>query len=560
MKRMKSKKKEEERQKELLDSIRYQGEMLKMRLEQHELMDQITKNLVVPELSDHILEHCLALLGDYFDATQLLIFSLEHEQEYIQLRYSWVAGNEPPKIGNFNIYDTINTLYSNLPTNSNIPVTTFTELSIISRETYEKFYDFGITSLMIAPIYIEGKLWGMINIEYFGDPHVWTLDEKDFMVMISNTISSILLRKIYDAKLSEALEQALAASNAKSIFLTNMSHEIRTPLNAILGMAEIQLQKEMLPPKTEEAFNIIYDSANLLAIIINDILDFSKIEAGKLELNPSEYHTVDLLGETAKIIRLRYESKSIPFSIKVDESTPQGLVGDEIRIKQILGNLLSNAYKYTDDGSVMLEVFAADYPEDDSFVMLVFRISDTGQGMSKDELETIFEEYARFNMRKNITVTGTGLGMSITKRLLDLMGGDISIESEPLKGTTVTVKIPQKKVDDAVIGTAFKDGLQAEQAEYNLRSSQTQFAREYMPYGKVLVVDDVETNLYVAKGLLIPYGLMIETVTSGFKAIEKVKSGHIYDVIFMDHMMPQLDGMDTMKFLRETGTRNPSLP
>ncbi|MCL2052254.1 MAG: ATP-binding protein [Lachnospiraceae bacterium] len=356
-------------------------------------------------------------------------------------------------------------------------------------------------------------------------------------------------------KLSEALDQALAASNTKSIFLANMSHEIRTPLNAILGMSEIQLQKETLPPNTEEAFNIIYDSAELLGNIINDILDFSKIETGKLEFNPTIYDITDLINDCVGITRMRYESKPIDFVLKADPNTPLSLKGDELRLKQILNNLLSNAYKYTDRGSVKLEIFTIE--TDENNIILTFRVSDSGQGMTEEEIAAIFEEYARFNLKKNIAVSGAGLGMSITKRLLDLMNGTISVESKPGKGSVFTVEIPQERAGTEVIGPAFEENFKVNHLEYNLRSNKTQFTREYMPYGKVLIVDDVETNLFVAKGLLVPYGLMIDTVTSGFEAIELVKSGHTYDIIFMDHMMPQLDGMETAKFLRESGYNQP---
>jgi len=351
-------------------------------------------------------------------------------------------------------------------------------------------------------------------------------------------------------QLSDALEQALAASNTKSIFLANMSHEIRTPLNAILGMSEIQLQKENLPPNTEEAFNIIYDSAQLLANIINDILDFSKIESGDLELNEANYNITELINNTVKVACIRYESKPIEFNLKVDANTPFKFYGDELRIKQVLSNLLSNAFKFTDKGSITLEV----YTDTNS---LYFRISDSGQGIAKEDLESLFDEYARFNMKKNIKVTGAGLGLSITKRLVDLMNGEITVESEQDKGTVFTVKIPQRRVGTAVIGSTFEESYKTERQEYSLKSNKTQFTREYMPYGKVLIVDDVETNLYVAKGLLIPYGLNIETVMSGFEAIERVKTGNTYDIIFMDHMMPQLDGMETTKFLRESGYKHP---
>jgi len=369
-------------------------------------------------------------------------------------------------------------------------------------------------------------------------------------LIVVTYIRDLRKQKELMGQLSDALEQALAASNTKSIFLANMSHEIRTPLNAILGMSEIQLQKENLPPNTEEAFNIINDSAQLLANIINDILDFSKIESGDLELNQNNYNITELINNTVRVTCLRYENKPIEFSLKVDANTPYKFYGDELRIKQVLSNLLSNAFKFTDKGTVTMEVYA-----DQS--SLFFRISDSGQGIAKEDLVTLFDEYARFNMKKNVNVAGAGLGLSITKRLIDLMGGQISVESEPEKGTIFTVQIPQKRVGTAVIGSAFEENFKSERQEYNLKSNKVQFTREYMPYGKVLIVDDVETNLYVAKGLLIPYGLTVETVTSGFDAIERVKTGNSYDIIFMDHMMPQLDGMETTKFLRESGYKQP---
>ncbi|MCL2805802.1 MAG: ATP-binding protein [Treponema sp.] len=352
-------------------------------------------------------------------------------------------------------------------------------------------------------------------------------------------------------ELITAREQAENSNRSKSIFLSHMSHEIRTPMNAILGIAEIQLQGENIPPDTKEAFGKIYESGDLLLNIINDILDLSKIESGKLELVPVTYDIPSLINDTSQLIRLRYESKPIVFNLELDENTPLELIGDELRIKQVLNNILSNAFKYTDEGSVKFSI----YPEtiDENNVDIIFCISDTGQGMSKEQLGRLFDEYTRFNLQTNRTTVGAGLGMSITKRLIELMNGTIDVHSELNKGSVFTVRIPQKRLNSAVCGSELTDKLSNFRFQSTTITKKMQFLREYMPYGSVLVVDDVESNIYVTKGMLHPYGLKIDTVSSGFDAIERIKEGNIYDVIFMDHMMPKMNGMEAVKIIRDMG-------
>ncbi|MCL2035417.1 MAG: PAS domain S-box protein, partial [Oscillospiraceae bacterium] len=252
-------------------------------------------------------------------------------------------------------------------------------------------------------------------------------------------------------ELKSALYKAEIANKAKSAFLANMSHEIRTPMNAILGITEMQLQNEALLPQTEEALGKIYESGNLLLNIINDILDLSKIEAGKLEVLPVKYDIPSLINDVVQLTSLRYESKPLKFNLELDKDTPINLIGDELRIKQVLNNILSNAFKYTEKGTVSLSVFP-EAEKDGGKVVIVFRIGDTGQGMTPEQLGTLFDEYTRFNIEANRTTIGTGLGMGITKRLLDLMDGEIFVESEVGKGSVFTVRIPQKRVDQAVCG------------------------------------------------------------------------------------------------------------
>ena len=356
-------------------------------------------------------------------------------------------------------------------------------------------------------------------------------------------------------ELIEAKKIAERSNLSKNRFLSRVSHEVRTPMNAILGITEIQLENNTISPEMKEALNEIYNSGYLLLGIINDILDLSKIEAGKLELLPSVYDIPSFINDTVHLNIIQYENKPINFNLYVDENVPSMLFGDELRIKQILNNLLSNAFKYTEKGKVSLSI-AAEYPRqgEEPHVTLVFLVADTGQGMTGEQLGKLFDEYTRFNTEANRTTQGTGLGMNITKHLVSLMGGEISVESEPGKGSIFTIRLPQGTVGAEALGKEMAENLMQFRVDrMGQMKNVPRIVREYMPYGRVLIVDDVETNLYVARGLIAPYGLSVETATSGFEAVDKIKSGATFDVIFMDHYMPKMDGIETVKIIRSLG-------
>jgi signal transduction histidine kinase/DNA-binding response OmpR family regulator len=357
-------------------------------------------------------------------------------------------------------------------------------------------------------------------------------------------------------ELVAAKEVAEQSNLAKGVFIAQMSHEIRTPISVILGISEIQLRAERLSADAEEGFRKIYDSGNLLLNIVNDILDFSKVDAGKMEIVPGRYDIPSLVNDTVQLCRLHYESKPIDFNVQVDENTPLELIGDGMRIRQILNNLLSNAFKYTDTGEVRLSV-AVEPGSLDETVLLVLKVRDTGQGMTKDQIDRIFDEYSRFNMRINSGIPGTGLGMNIAKRLVEMMEGEIAVESEVGRGTAFTVRLSQKTCGSVVCGADIIERLKNFSFSSTTITKRIQIVHEYMPYGRVLVVDDVESNLYVARGLLTPYELHVETAKSAFEAIERIKSGQVYDIVFMDHMMPGLDGLEATNILRGCGYSQP---
>ena len=360
-----------------------------------------------------------------------------------------------------------------------------------------------------------------------------------------------------DQQLLEAVEEARMANHAKSSFLATMSHEIRTPMNAIMGIAEIQLQNEALDPEVAGAFYRVAASGEMLLRIINDILDLSKIEVGKLELNVDKYDIASLLNDTAQLNIMRIGSKPIEFELIVDENVPAVFSGDALRVKQILNNILSNAFKYTAKGKVSLTVSVEPDDTGGDSAILVLVISDTGQGMTAGQVDMLFDKYARFNMEANRETEGTGLGMSITQNLIQLMQGDLGVKSEPGKGSVFTVRLPQKTNGPATLGKEMAENLHNFRTISSAQMRRVQILREPMPYGSVLIVDDVETNIYVAKGLLSSYKLKVDSADSGFTAIEKIKSGNVYDVVFMDHMMPKMDGIEATKIIRRLGYDRP---
>ncbi len=374
-------------------------------------------------------------------------------------------------------------------------------------------------------------------------------------VSIVGSIDDVTEATKLQHKLEDALAAAEIANKAKSSFLANMSHEIRTPMNAILGITEILVQDDTLPAGVMEGLAKIYASCDLLLGIINDVLDFSKIEAGKLDITPAPYEIASLINDSVQLNMMRVGSKPIEFVLQIDENLPARLVGDELRIKQILNNLLSNAFKYTEEGSVTLRLGFEQ--RENNEVMLIIGVKDTGQGMTKQQIDKLFDEYTRFQAETARVIEGTGLGMAITQRLVYLMNGEIRVGSEPGRGSLFVVGLPQGIVDAGVLGKEVAENLRTFQLGHIAQRKRMQLTRDYMPYGKVLIVDDVETNIYVAAGLMKLYGLQTETAASGLEAIEKIKDGNTYDIVFMDHMMPVMDGMETTKYLRKLGYTAP---
>ncbi len=347
----------------------------------------------------------------------------------------------------------------------------------------------------------------------------------------------------YIRQLKEEREKATQASEAKSVFLYNMSHEIRTPINAILGMNEILIRESDDEATLNRARDIRVAGVNLLDIV-NDILDLSKIEAGKIEIVPVEYDLRELLRGLILMIGTRAESKGLEFRVDLDPGTPAILYGDEVRIRQCILNLLTNAVKYTDTGSVTLSLaFEQDGQE---YVLLRVAITDTGIGIREEDLSKLFMEFQRLDERRNRNVEGTGLGMSITRELLELMGSKLEVQSKYGSGSTFSFAIRQRVLRQDPVGSVDKLAMEQRPAA---SAGQKYVPGFTAPDASILVVDDTYMNLVVIEGLLKPTKIKIETVASGEEALERVQHTH-YDLILLDHRMPVMDGIETLKHMK----------
>lgn len=364
-------------------------------------------------------------------------------------------------------------------------------------------------------------------------------------------IVAYIRRMEEEQKLKNELEVARQASDAKSSFLSNMSHEIRTPINAVLGMNEMIIRESKDEHITEYANNV-KSAGNTLLSLVNDILDFSKIEAGKMEIICSEYHLGLTINDLVNMVSAKAKDKGLELIINVDEHTPCMLIGDEVRLKQCLTNLLSNAVKYTEKGSVTLNVGYE--PIDDTDVNLIFEVKDTGIGIKEEDIAKLYSPFERIEEIRNRSIEGTGLGMSIVKKLLALMDTRLDVKSVYGEGTSFRFAVKQQVVSDEEIGD-FKEKYK----EY-VKSIAKYHQRFQAPDANILVVDDTDMNLTVIVNLLKQTLVKVDTAQSGFEALDMVVKKK-YDVIFLDHRMPEMDGIQTLDVMRELdGNLNIGVP
>lgn len=397
------------------------------------------------------------------------------------------------------------------------------------------------------PLRLNGKIY---------TPRANRLTEKGNVVGTLYTLSDDSEHYRYMEELKEQKKIADEANAAKSQFLANMSHEIRTPINAVLGFNELIIREctEARESAGNDRYfdnirmyagNIQSAGGNLLSII-NDILDLSKIEAGRMDIVDAPYSLTDLLNDVSNMVFFKANEKGLEFSVDVDEALPDELYGDKARVRQVITNILSNAVKYTDKGSVRIKVrgTADNGMEPGQMLRLSIEIKDTGIGMHREEMDKLFTKFQRLDLSHNSTIEGTGLGLAISHQLMTMMGGSIQVESTYGSGSTFAIEIPQKIVSSQPVGD-FRERFEKEIL------SVKEYSEEFRaPEAHILVVDDTKVNHKVAQGLLKKTLIKIDTAESGEQAIRMARE-NTYDLILMDQRMPQMDGTEALMHIRE---------
>ncbi|MBO6134064.1 MAG: response regulator [Lachnospiraceae bacterium] len=396
-------------------------------------------------------------------------------------------------------------------------------------------------SILVMPIKsFEGEVVGAYELINKLDSPEGFVESEDLRKL---TIVAIVCALVLESRILQRQKVDSDASNkAKSAFLANMSHEIRTPINAVLGMDEMILRESREENILSYAKDIQTAGKTLLALI-NDILDFSKVEEGRMEIIPAEYDLGPMLNDLMNMVNERAVKKGLALSLDLDPNTPYLLFGDEIRIKQCILNLLINAVKYTEKGLVEIQISFS--WKDDSNIYLKVRVSDTGIGMKKEDMDKLFAPFSRIEEERNRNIEGTGLGMSITIKLLKLMGSDLIVQSEYGEGSAFSFEVEQRVMSPEPIGS-----LQSHITVTRERGSKDTERIFKAPGRYVLVVDDNEMNLKVFEGLLKNSEMRIDKAASGEEGMGLINSNK-YDMIFLDHKMPGMDGMDVMRKICE---------
>lgn len=398
-----------------------------------------------------------------------------------------------------------------------------------------------MTSFLITYVisYMHPQIVMVVNREY---------TFVDSFITLTNVCLFIgLLMKVqfwtYDKERRMAEEQRdeiEQIARSKDVFFANMSHEIRTPINTIIGLNEMILREDISDEIAENAINI-QNAGKMLLTTINDILDLSKLESGKMEIVPTQYEVSSMFSDLVNLIWIRAHQKELEFKVDIDHDIPSMLYGDEVRIKQVITNILTNAVKYTEKGAITLAAKAERTTPDE--ILLRISVADTGKGIRKEDMENLFSSFKRIDETENRNVEGTGLGLNISKQLVEMMGGKLTVDSVYHQGSVFTVEVSQRIVNASPIGVI--SFAAQKKLDYRTRYKQSFLA----PDARVLVVDDNEMNRMVAVKLLRGTGIQVETAQSGKECLKKTAEG-LYHVILMDHMMPDMDGEETMRAVR----------
>jgi signal transduction histidine kinase/PAS domain-containing protein len=528
--------------KKMTRAVQEQSAMIKIRLEQQELLSEISRGFISSGDSETYVKEAIAKLGRYHKVSQVLIFRIDYQNKDVYQAYHWSVNHMPPVKAEFDMYGFITSGFPDrLPDCANVPVISCPDIAASPIKTFHALLSVDVHAFICAPLYVEGRLWGIMSVEQCSQGRQWTENEKGFVFMTASTIAGVIMRGIYNTMLNEALRKATVASKAKGEFLSNMSHEMRTPLNAIIGMTAIGRKSEDLKQKNYALDKIDNASTHLLGVI-NDVLDMSKIEANMLELSPVEYSFEKMLQKTVAVVNFRLDEKKQKFKAHIDPAIPQILIGDDQRLAQVITNLLGNAVKFTGEGGD-ITLDARFEGEKDGICTIQIAVSDTGIGISAEQQEKLFLSFQQAEAGTTRKFGGTGLGLAISKSIVEMMGGSIWIKSEPEKGSTFTFTILAKR------GTPKKQCLTA--ADMDTEEESSPDIDGLFAGRRILLVEDVEINREIVQALLEPTQLQIDCAENGIEAVRMfTESPQKYELIFMDVQMPEMDGFEATHRIR----------
>ena len=507
---------------------------IKNRLEQQELISDISRSLVSSDDSQRLMKGALAKLGNYYKVSNVVIFSLDYKSGEAMLEYQWTSKDNAPKRKKFNTHDFIKSSFpERLYSIAAVPIVSCADTSASEIETFKELYNNNVLSFICAPLYVEGKLWGMLEIEQ-DNVRTWTDSEKNFIAITASTIAGAIMLEIYNTKMKDAVTKLTAASKAKSEFLSNMSHEMRTPMNAIINMTAIGKKSANIERK-DYALDKIGDASTHLLGVINDILDMSKIEANKFELVPVIFNFRKMIDRVVTVINFRVEEKHQKLLVHIDNEIPESLKGDDQRISQIITNLLGNAVKFTPEkGSIKLETTFKG--EENGKCVIQVTVTDSGIGISKEAQKKLFQSFQQAEASTSRKYGGTGLGLSISKSFVEMMNGTIWVESEYGKGSAFTFTMQAGRVKE---GEEIKKEEKKGGNVYNFAGH------------RILLVEDMEINREIVQMLLETTKLEIEYAENGLLAVEMfINNPDNYEAILMDVHMPGMDGYEATRRIR----------
>jgi len=509
--------------------IREQSEQLKIKLEQQELVSELSRGFISSGDTQTLVNEAITKLGLYHQVSLVFVFAIDYERKDTYLAYHWTADGAPPRMGIANLYEYLMEIFPlTLPECATLPIVVCDDTSVSPDVVFQALYAINVLAVIGAPLYVDGRLWGVVCVEQNFTPRKWTENEKEFVTMTSSTIAGVIMRDIYTIKLKGALNKAMEASKAKSEFLSNMSHEMRTPLNAITGMTSIGRNAKDMERK-DYALDKIENASTHLLGVINDVLDMSKIEANMLELSPGDFNFEKMLQKTVAVVNFRVDEKRQKLVVRIDNNIPKTLIADDQRLSQVVTNLLSNAVKFTpEEGSITLN--ASFIREENGLCTIQISVCDTGIGISMEQQKRLFSSFQQAESSTTRKYGGTGLGLAISKSIVEMMGGAIWVQSEPGKGSTFTFTIKAKR---------------------GAETRQKRLLDVNMKNVRVMAVDDDPDILTYFLDIMQRFGLSCDTAANGEKALELIDQEDGPHIYFIDWKMPGIDGIQLAREIKE---------